>query len=419
MTPTSLTIQLDALGGVAGDMFIAAVLHAFPHLQTGMLAAIAQAGVPEHIPVLIEPRADQALTGLGFRVVEKGASVVKAPGHSHSHKHEHEHEHEHEHHYFSDIRAHLLACDLMPAVTERAIAIFTLVAEAEAEVHGKDVASVSFHELGEWDSIADVVGAAFLIESLAAHWYVGPLPAGSGRVKTAHGLLPVPAPATALLLQGFECIDDGVAGERVTPTGAAILRYLKANRPRPARLGRLMQIGMGFGTRQLAGLSNVLRLLAYEHSGDTGRDTVSEITFEVDDQSPEDLAIAIEHLRALTGVRDVIQISGIGKKGRMTAQLQLLVDPAYREVVCASCFTQTTTIGLRLQDVERRILPRRQVSTTVEGSPVRVKLSRRGHGESAKAEADDIAALAVDHVGRDDCRQQAQKQATAEEDRSV
>ena len=121
---------------------------------------------------------------------------------------------------------------LDPAVRRRALAIFSLLAEAEARVHGCAVEDVLFHEVGAWDSIADIVSAAFLIEeSAATNWTVGAIPLGAGRVHTAHGLLPVPAPATALLLEGFPFIDDGVGGERVTPTGAAIVRQRFRVRP--------------------------------------------------------------------------------------------------------------------------------------------------------------------------------------------
>ncbi|MFV0277684.1 MAG: nickel insertion protein, partial [Parahaliea sp.] len=282
---------------------------------------------------------------------------------------------------------------------------------------------VSFHEWGEWDSMADLVGAAFLIEALAARGHVGPLPMGSGRVDTAHGLLPVPAPATALLLRGFSGVDDGIPGERVTPTGAAILRYLRADSPLPAQLGRLRQVGMGFGTRRLPGLSNVLRLLAYDSAGDSGdieRERISEISFEVDDQTPEDLGIAVEYLRALPGVRDVMQLSGIGKKGRLSVQLRLLVDPAHCDTVCEACFAQTTTIGLRLQTLERRLLSRRQLSAEVDGRSLRVKVSARAGGESAKAEADDVAAAAgqgADRLAREHYRRRAEQVAVSAEAR--
>src|SRR5215471_9602324 len=192
-------IHLDAIGGVAGDMFVAAVLDAFPDLRDGMLAAIVAAGLPSGVVCRVIEHRD-VLTGLRFLVEEpafrerEAGSRYLGPA-------------EHRHIPFRDIQARLRASQLTPGVTERAIAIFTVLAQVEGKVHGVDPEAVSFHELGGWDSIADMVGAAFLIDALEpSTWSVSALPQGSGRVKTDHGWLPIPTPATALLLQGFELI---------------------------------------------------------------------------------------------------------------------------------------------------------------------------------------------------------------------
>ena len=176
-------IHLDAVGGVAGDMFIAAMLDAFPDLHDGMLAAIRAAGLPAEVHVGFAEHQDHALTGLRFRVIEPRTAELLVAAHHHPHT------------PFADIRAHLQACALTPSVRAHAIGIFTVLAQAEAKVHGKTIDTVSFHELGEWDSIADIVGAAFLIDAFAspgaaATWSVSSLPLGRGRAKTAHGILP-------------------------------------------------------------------------------------------------------------------------------------------------------------------------------------------------------------------------------------
>ena len=260
---------------------------------------------------------------------------------------------------------------------------------------------VSFHELGEWDSIADIVGAAFLICQLKASWSVGSLPLGRGRVDTAHGSLPVPAPATALLLEGFDCFDDGISGERVTPTGAAILRHLGANRDRDREAGNLMTGGTGFGTRKLTGLSNVLRLLAFEEaSSPADADRIAEILFEVDDQTPEDLAIGLDRLRSHPAVRDVLQLPAFGKKGRMTTHVRVLADPQQLRRVCDACPKETTTIGLRYQVLDRFTLQRRELALDVDGRRVGVKAASRGDGVTVKAEADDIAGVPGGHGAR-------------------
>ncbi len=372
-------IHLDAVGGVAGDMFIAAMLDAFPDLREGMLAAIRNAGLPPEVHVGISEHQDHALTGLRLRVIEPRADVP-IPGAKH-----------HAHTPFAEIRAQLQGSALSPAVRDHVIGIFSLLAEAEAKVHGKTIDTVSFHELGEWDSIADIVGAAFLIATLAATWSVSTLPLGRGKVKTAHGLLPVPTPATVLLLEGFEFSDDGLEGERVTPTGAAILRHLGCTQTASRRSRRLRRTGIGFGTRSFPGISNVLRVLSFEDVGQNlGSDDVAQIQFEVDDQSPEDLAIALDKLRAHPSVLDVLQTPAFGKKGRITMQIQLLAQVADMEGVFDACFSETTTIGLRYQIMQRRKLTRASSTVEVGNRQMRVKVAGRPGRQTVKVEADDL-----------------------------
>ena len=368
-------IHLDAIGGVAGDMFIASVLDAFPDLREGMLQAIRAAGLPPDVDLSVVEHRDEALTGLRFLVDEgphRGAAA-------------------HRHTAYSEIRAQLQRAPLAPAVREHALGIFSLLAGVEGKVHGVPADEVSFHELGEWDSIADIVGAAYLVAQLDATWSVGPLPQGRGGVRTAHGWLPVPTPAATLLLEAFELIDDGTAGERVTPTGAAILRYLKANRGGDRRSRRLMRTGTGFGTKTFPGLSNVLRLLAFEETKvATESDRVAQLQFEVDDQTAEDLAIGLDRLRAHPSVRDALQMPAFGKKGRLVTHVQILCDPADLENVIEACFSETATLGVRYQVLERRKLGRRQRTVDVDSRSVRVKLAQRPRSRTAKAEADDL-----------------------------
>ncbi len=399
----SLHIHLDPVGGAAGDMFISAVLDAFPELRDGLVANIRSAGFPDSISVCIDAHRDHALTGLRFAIDE--SVQEEATGHHHD-----DHQHGHHHHRaYSDIKQQLQRSDLNDDVCAHTIGIFDLLAEAEANVHGMSIDTVTFHELGEWDSIADVVGAAFLIASLDANWTVGSLPLGRGRVNSAHGLLPVPAPATALLLEGFDCFDDGISGERVTPTGAAILRYLQANKPRSNQPGRLCAGGTGFGMRELPGMSNVLRLLAFEtDQSSADSDCIAEIMFEVDDQTAEDLAIGLERLRTHAGVKEVFQQPVFGKKGRLLTQVRVLADNLQVDAVCEACFTETTTIGLRYQLMERRILTRQELMADAAGSAVRIKAVRRGDQITAKAEADDIANCPGGYSEREQLRRLAE-----------
>jgi uncharacterized protein (TIGR00299 family) protein len=382
-------------------MFIAAVLDAFPDLRDGMIAAIRSAGLPADIELAVADHHDQSLSGARFVVDEKRHRG--APAHRHT--------------AFREIRHKLKECALDTAVRSRAVAIFTLLAEAEAKVHATAVDDVSFHELGEWDSIADIVGASWLIEALQpATWSVGALPRGNGGVETAHGWLPVPTPATALLLEGFELIDDALVGERVTPTGAAILRELGAQRTAPRRPRRLVRSGTGFGTRRFAGVPNCLRLLAFEETVKEASesDQVAQLLFEVDDQSPEDLAIGLDKLRAHPSVVDVTQNPAFGKKGRVTAHVQVLADPHDLENVIDACFSETTTLGVRYQVLERRKLARSQRTVQAAGRAVRVKLAQRPHARTAKAEADDLLNVGGGRLGRERLRQAAESAALDE-----
>jgi len=396
-------LHLDAVGGIAGDMFIAAVLDTFPDLRDPMLAAIRAAGLPEEVKCSIVEYRDHALTGVRF--------IVDDP-HEQAHRQAHvqgQHHH-HDERPFAQIRDSLESSSLAPDVKRHAVAIFTLLAEVEGEVHGVATDAVSFHELGGWDSIADIVGAAALISALpGATWSVSALPLGRGRMKTAHGLLPVPSPAASRLLEGYEFIDDGIAGERVTPTGAAILKHLAATQSAARTPRRLLRSGYGFGTRRLPGLSNVLRVLAFDTTPvAASADTVALLTFDIDDQSPEDLAIALDHLRAHPAVLDVLQIPAFGKKGRMTAHIQVLAQPEGAEQVVEACFAETSTLGLRSQVVERRVLPRQHETVEVDGRRVRVKVAQRPLARTAKVESDDLLAVNGGRAAREQARRDAE-----------
>lgn len=377
-----MELHLDLVGGLAGDMFIAALLDLFPEHEAGLQDSLARAGLPADVTARLAPHNDGVLAGKRFLVERPGGA---GGGHDHV--------------AWRRIHEGLEASDLDPAVRDHAVAIFRHLAEAEARVHGVAVETVSFHEVGAWDSIADIVGAAHLIAATGAtRWTVGTVPLGSGRVRTAHGPLPVPAPATALLLQGFAVIDDGVGGERVTPTGAAILRHLCGDMvpqaPQPRILGGT---GIGFGTRILPGLSNCARVLRFDPAQEAPgfeTDSVLVVECEIDDQSGEELALALDRLRSHPAVLDAVQAPVFGKKGRMMAHLRLLARPEARDEILRLCFAETTTIGLRHSVQARAVLPRRMVEVEAGGRTVRVKAVDRPGGLTAKAEADDVADLA-------------------------
>ncbi len=375
-------LHLDALGGIAGDMFAAAMLDAFPALAEGLVPALHSAGLAADVAIRIEPVRDEVLAGTRFVVDDPRERGRPAPAHHHVRIDTEAHAHV----PFSRVRRQIADSGLHPNVIARALDIFTRLASAEAHVHGlADVDAVVFHEVGGQDSIADIVGAAWLIEN--AHvlsWSSGSLPLGHGTIKTAHGVLPVPAPATAKLLEGFPVHDDNRPGERVTPTGAAIFAHLSPSSRRPA--GSLVRAGIGWGTKRFSDLANILRVTEIDTAASLHHDEVSSIAFEIDDQPAEDLAVALDRLRALPGVVDVLQMAAFGKKGRMVTAVRVLCSPDAEERAVRASLIETTTLGVRVERIERVVLAREE--KIVDG--IRVKSVARPDGtRTAKADIDD------------------------------
>jgi len=420
-----LEVHLDPVGGIAGDMFVAALLDIRPDLEAGLLAALSRCPLIDKVEFELADHNDGILTGRRFVVHRNGRRAEAHEDHAghhhggHSHDHHH-HDHDHSgHHHHADwhlIREALVTSKLDRETVKHAIGIFSHLAEAEAQVHGVTPEQVRFHEVGAWDSITDIVASAWLTARIdASRWTVGALPLGSGRVRSAHGLLPVPAPATALLMKGFLTIDDGISGERVTPTGAAILRYLcnpteTAHTPR-----RLTASGHGFGTKRLPGLSNCLRVLTFETIETTiVQDQVVVLECEIDDQTGEDLAQAIDNLRARKGVLDVVQMPLFGKKGRMMTHLRILADPVARDDIISAVFDETTTIGVRHSLADRSVLPREVRNTELDGRSLRLKLVDRPAGRTVKLEADDLTDI-VGSAARTRLRRRAEASITEDE----
>ena len=412
-------LHIDALGGVAGDMFIAALLDLHPELRSPLQRAFGKAGLNEIVTIVASAHSDGILTGTRVDTWPSHGETPASEGDLHD---------AHPHRSYRGVREWLDAAPLEKGVRARAHDIFERLAEAEAAVHGISIDTVEFHEVGAWDSIADVVGAAWLIEALGARsWSSAPLPLGTGRVATAHGLLPIPAPAVALLLKGMPVVRDGIEGERVTPTGAAILSHLAPEfRPRPG-IWSLAGIGTGFGHRKLEGLSNILRITALRAESSAllpgpapdvtqtrdgtplRAEELCVCTFEVDDQTGEDLAVALDRLREHPGVKDVIQVPALGKRGRLAAHVQLLCDESSLHGVLAEALTQTATLGVRWQRAQRLCLEREMDEVALPEGVVRVKRALRPGGvATVKAEHRDIAALYPDYASRMSARTRAE-----------
>jgi uncharacterized protein (DUF111 family) len=225
---------------------------------------------------------------------------------------------------------------------------------------------------------------------------VGPVPHGGGYITTAHGKIPAPAPATLELLRGFTFHSDGVQGERVTPTGAAILAHLSPEQD-ASPSGSLRATGYGFGARELPQLSNVLRVSVFETANLVARERVAVLEFEIDDQTAEDLAIGLDRVRSVEGVLDVAQWAVLGKKGRLGAHVQVLCHPDAQEAAAAKCLSETATLGVRMSLATRKTLPR----TLTRWRDLQVKEARLETGETKrKLESDDLAASGRTYVGR-------------------
>lgn len=392
-----LHVHLDAVGGAAGDMFVAAMLDARPDLEARVLEDVAAVLPPGTGRAVLTKGLSGGIAAKRFALVAEARS---RPAHAHGHAHDHgpghagDADHAHDAHdhgvHYPDLVRRIEQAKLHEGTAREALAILAQLARTEARLHGVAVEDVHFHEVGDWDSLMDVVAAGSLAAALApCTWSVSALPRGDGFVRTHHGVLPVPAPATVAMLEGFRWRDDGVGGERVTPTGAGILSHLTKGAAFPAGELVLRSSGNGAGTREMPGLPNILRATVFERAAGAATEAVFVVSFEVDDMTGEEIGVAAERLRATAGVVDVNLGQRWGKKGRPVTDFRLLVKPAHLEAVRDACFRETATIGLRESLERRTVLARESVQA---GEGVRVKRVVRPGGEiTAKAESDDLA----------------------------
>ncbi len=382
-----LHIHLDAVGGLAGDMFVAALLDARPDLRPRVLADVA-AVIPADCG---RPTLTEGLSGgIAARRFALAGNISSANAGRHD-----------THHHgarYSDLAQRIRSAQFHPGTADQAGGILLRLAETESRLHRVPVHDVHFHELADWDSLMDVVAAGSIAAALApCTWSVSDLPRGSGLVRTQHGLLPVPAPATADLLRSFRWRDDGIGGERVTPTGAAIVAHL-VNAANPPAAGALLEhVGIGAGTRELDGMPNILRALVFAteeaHLTSPGqRDEVIVLSFDVDDMTGEEIGVAADRLRAAEGVLDLSLGHRQGKKNRPMADFRLLIRPETLDAVSRRCFLETSTLGLRWRREQRLCLARSTESFDAGGESLRRKRSLQPDGSTAfKVESDDVA----------------------------
>jgi uncharacterized protein (TIGR00299 family) protein len=264
--------------------------------------------------------------------------------------------------------------DAVKASSER---VFQVLAEAEAAVHGVAIDRVHFHEVGAVDSICDIVGACLAVNLLSIERiYCSPVNVGSGTVNTEHGVLPVPAPATARLLQNRPVYSRGPAMELTTPTGAAFVTALAESFGAMPPM-RISAIGYGAGDRDFREQANVVRVMVGEPSGAAESTTVSLIEANIDDASPQVIAYAIDRLLE-AGALDAIVIPAQMKKGRPGVLLQIVSAPEKQEELVAVLFRETTTLGVRFHSAERRVQPRTWVEVQTAHGMIRMKTAPTG-----------------------------------------
>ncbi len=384
---------LDPAAGISGDMLLGALIAAgAPHEWLRGLPL--RLGLPD-VGVRIEEvdrcgvRATKVTVLLADGSHEAPSELVHEP-HSHPHSHDHPHA---PHRHVGELIEILERAPLSDWVRERAVRAFLLLGEAEGRIHGVAAEEVALHEVGAMDALVDVVGAIEGFERLGIdRVYHRPVAVGSGWVRAAHGAIPVPAPATAVLLEGLEVASGGpVVGEATTPTGAVLLRVLSSGPP-PGRWRVAGAGAWGAGGRDPEGYPNALRLVLAEPAREAGDVTV--LSTDLDDLSPEYLEPLREALFA-AGALDVQMWATQMKKGRIGFRVEAVVPPAEADRVSEALIRHSTTAGVRRHTTERYTLARREVEIDAgEGINVRVKVLDAPDGPRVKPEYDDVAAVA-------------------------
>ena len=344
--------HFDCVSGIAGDM---------------MLAALVSAGWPAEELRALPGRLRLAGVAIEVTSVQRGPFAAM---HVNVHSEENQ-PHRHLHH----LEAILDQADLPGRVRDRAKAVFLKLAQAEAEVHGSTVNKVHFHEVGAVDAIVDIAGSLLGLEALGVGTVsASPLPLGRGFVDSQHGRIPVPAPATALLLRGAPVYGGPVEGELVTPTGAALLVTLAESWGDPPAF-RLLGVGTGAGTREFPGHPNIVRLLIGDRAavGPAER-TVAVLETAVDDENPQLLAATLARLLS-QGALDAMVAPVTMKKGRSGSWLVVVCEPADARRFAEVILRDTSSLGVRIRDERRVELPRRILSVDTEFGPVQVKVA--------------------------------------------
>lgn len=372
------TLYIDCQMGAAGDMLSAALLELLPD-PDAFVRQINDLHIPG-VQVTRETAIKCGITGTYLNVTVNGAEE----------DHHHHDHHDHHHGSLHEIEHVLSYLEISKKIKYQVLAIYDRIAQAESEVHGVPVTQIHFHEVGAMDAVADILMTCLLMERLAPEQViVSPIHVGSGSVRCAHGILPVPAPATACLLRDVPIYGGSIAGELCTPTGAALLKEFATSFGSMPMM-KVSAIGYGMGKKDFPQANCVRVLLGQtEHAGDT----VVELQCNLDDMTPEAIGFAMEQLFN-DGALDVYTAPIGMKKGRPGVLLSVLCRPENKDAMVQALFKHTTTLGIRQQQCSRYTLQRRVVTLQTPYGPVRKKIST-GYGVTReKLEYEDLAQIA-------------------------
>ncbi|MDR1812744.1 MAG: nickel pincer cofactor biosynthesis protein LarC [Candidatus Fibromonas sp.] len=363
------TLYLECNMGAAGDMLMAALLELHDDPKD-FLNRLNGAGIPG-VTITSEPAAKCGITGTHINV-----DIARLNGHHHVGSHAP-----------ADIINHLKIPD---TVKKNALEIYRIIADAESHVHGVPVSQIHFHELGEMDAIADITGVCMLMEELAPELVLAsPINVGSGQVNCAHGILPVPAPATAHILQNVPIYNDEIKSELCTPTGAALLKYFAREFCKMPVIS-VAKLGYGLGKKDFE-KANCVR--AYLGNTDSTGEEVVELICNLDDMTPEAIAFA-QQLLSQEGALDVYTTPIGMKKGRPGLMFTCMCNAKIKDKMLSLIFKHTTTLGIREHNCRRYALQKEHTEIQTEFGAVRVKTSRGFGVVKSKPEYEDIAGIA-------------------------
>jgi len=381
------TLYLDCSMGAAGDMLTAALIELLPD-PDAFIDKLNSLSIP-HVKYVKEEAVKCGIKGTHIRVLVDGTEEDE---HMHEHTHDHDHDHEHHHHHSGMHEIEHIVHDLkVPTMVKLDIlAVYNLIAEAESSVHGVPVDQIHFHEVGTMDAVADVTAVCMLMHELDPDSVVvSPVHVGSGQVKCAHGILPVPAPATAYILRDVPVYGGSINGELCTPTGAALLVYY-ADSFGQMPMMKVNSIGYGMGTKDFEA-ANMVRSMLGDTEGRT--EGILELSCNVDDMTAEDIAFAVNKLFE-KGAREVFTVPVGMKKSRPGTLISVICTYNEKETMVSTLFKYTTTLGIREVKTDRYVLDRRLDTVDTPLGKVRRKVSS-GYGVTrVKYEHDDLEAIA-------------------------